>query len=403
MSRKSLQVGATEPGRRHHRWRHHRCGHRLLPRVRHGFQRAHRRARTGSELCTRRDRVVGELDPAAVLIARERALLAIRHRVPAHGRRRARARRHASRHRPRGTHLPLSRDGRGSRGARGKRRSTTVAGRRGRARRLRPHCSAAIRGSTSRTSPAAPGRAAAKAGSTRTRCCRRCATRDVRSVSTTGRHASPGSREVTARRSLPRCSPTAANSRPRWFVCAAGTRTPDLLRPLGLELPIAARKRTVFVFDSPARLGAAPLVIDPSGLWFRPEGAAYLCGVPPQPDPDVDAGDFAGGRHRVRTARLAAARRAGAGVRGRPLHSRVGRPLRLQHVRSERLHRRRSDRGQPADRERVQRSRTAAGTGRRTRSVRMDRARPVPLARSRAAGLPALPRAPAARRNQCDL
>jgi len=78
-----------------------------------------------------------------------------------------------------------------------------------------------------------------------------------------------------------------------WFVCAAGTRTPDLLRPLGLELPVAARKRTVFVFDSPARLGTAPLVIDPSGLWFRPEGAAYLCGVPPQPDLDVDAGDFA--------------------------------------------------------------------------------------------------------------
>ena len=79
----------------------------------------------------------------------------------------------------------------------------------------------------------------------------------------------------------------------RWFVCAAGTRTPGLLQPLGLELPVAARKRTVFVFDSPAQLGDAPLVIDPSGLWFRPEGATYLCGVPPRPDPDVDAGDFA--------------------------------------------------------------------------------------------------------------
>jgi glycine/D-amino acid oxidase-like deaminating enzyme len=78
----------------------------------------------------------------------------------------------------------------------------------------------------------------------------------------------------------------------RWFVCAAGTRAPGLLRVLGLELPVSARKRTVFVFDSPARLVDAPLVIDPSGLWFRPEGAAYLCGVPPRPDPDVDAGDF---------------------------------------------------------------------------------------------------------------
>ncbi len=51
-----------------------------------------------------------------------------------------------------------------------------------------------------------------------------------------------------------------------------------------------ARKRDVFVFDSPARLPDCPLVVDPSGLWWRPEGRGFLCGAPPrQPwpgDPD---------------------------------------------------------------------------------------------------------------------
>jgi glycine/D-amino acid oxidase-like deaminating enzyme len=78
----------------------------------------------------------------------------------------------------------------------------------------------------------------------------------------------------------------------RWFVCTAGTRTPELLRPLGIELPIRARKRTVYVFDSTARIDDLPLVVDPSGFWCRPEGASYLCGMPPDPDPDVAPDDF---------------------------------------------------------------------------------------------------------------
>jgi FAD-dependent oxidoreductase domain-containing protein 1 len=81
--------------------------------------------------------------------------------------------------------------------------------------------------------------------------------------------------------------------RARSFVCAAGTHTPRLLQELGIDLPVRPRKRTVFVFDSPARIDAAPLVIDPSGLWFRPEGRSWLCGLPPEPDPDVEPDDFA--------------------------------------------------------------------------------------------------------------
>src|SRR6185295_11169802 len=55
------------------------------------------------------------------------------------------------------------------------------------------------------------------------------------------------------------------------------------------------------------------------------------------------------------------------------------------------------------DREWLQRSWPAAGAGRGPRTVRVDRARPLPLARSRATGLRALPRATAPGRNQCDL
>jgi FAD-dependent oxidoreductase domain-containing protein 1 len=71
---------------------------------------------------------------------------------------------------------------------------------------------------------------------------------------------------------------------------AAGGWSAELLRPLSIELPIRARKRDVFVFDAAPVMSDGPLLIDPSGLWFRPEGATsadgrtqrYLCGAPPR-------------------------------------------------------------------------------------------------------------------------
>lgn len=71
------------------------------------------------------------------------------------------------------------------------------------------------------------------------------------------------------------------------FVLCGGAWTPDLSRRLGVALPVVAKKRDVFVFESPAATPGCPLVIDPSGLWFRPEGQVYLCGAPPRDgDPD---------------------------------------------------------------------------------------------------------------------
>jgi FAD-dependent oxidoreductase domain-containing protein 1 len=51
---------------------------------------------------------------------------------------------------------------------------------------------------------------------------------------------------------------------------------------VAFKLPIAAKKRDVFVFESPAVLPECPLVIDPSGFWFRPEGRFFICGAPPR-------------------------------------------------------------------------------------------------------------------------
>jgi len=42
----------------------------------------------------------------------------------------------------------------------------------------------------------------------------------------------------------------------------------------------------VYVIGCRAKLEPFPLLIDPSGFWIRPEGAAYIAGMPPGTDPD---------------------------------------------------------------------------------------------------------------------
>lgn len=78
----------------------------------------------------------------------------------------------------------------------------------------------------------------------------------------------------------------------RWFVNAAGTGATALAASAGIVLPVRSRKRCVFHFRSPAAVTSCPLVIDPSGVYFRPEGQGFLCGVAPSDDQDPDATDF---------------------------------------------------------------------------------------------------------------
>jgi FAD-dependent oxidoreductase domain-containing protein 1 len=74
------------------------------------------------------------------------------------------------------------------------------------------------------------------------------------------------------------------------LLITAGAWSAPLAAALGVQLPVAAKKRDVFVFDAPAPLPGCPLIIDPSGFWLRPEGRGFLCGASPrQPwpgDPD---------------------------------------------------------------------------------------------------------------------
>ncbi|MBW8844118.1 MAG: FAD-binding oxidoreductase [Burkholderiales bacterium] len=71
------------------------------------------------------------------------------------------------------------------------------------------------------------------------------------------------------------------------FVIAAGAWSAPLGAALGFTLPVSAKKRDVFVLETPAALPGCPLVIDPSGFWFRTEGSLILAGGPPRGD-DVD-------------------------------------------------------------------------------------------------------------------
>ncbi len=84
------------------------------------------------------------------------------------------------------------------------------------------------------------------------------------------------------------------------IVNASGPRAALTARMAGLDVPVEPRKRTSFVFDcatSPegsatVNHGRLPLMIDPTGVFCRPEGRFFLAGAAPAEDPAVDWDDF---------------------------------------------------------------------------------------------------------------
>ena len=75
-----------------------------------------------------------------------------------------------------------------------------------------------------------------------------------------------------------------------WVVNAAGPRAALVAAMAGVTLPVSPRKRMVFHFDCRTRIPDAPLTIDASGAYFRPEGPNYIAGSSPhgeQPDPET--------------------------------------------------------------------------------------------------------------------
>jgi FAD-dependent oxidoreductase domain-containing protein 1 len=71
-------------------------------------------------------------------------------------------------------------------------------------------------------------------------------------------------------------------------VNAAGPWAGKVAAMAGVDLPVRAKARSVFVLASPADLPDCPLVIDPSGFWVRPEGRHFVTGAPPRAGEDHD-------------------------------------------------------------------------------------------------------------------
>lgn len=79
------------------------------------------------------------------------------------------------------------------------------------------------------------------------------------------------------------------------LVNAAGAWAGQLAALAGVDLPVTPHKRYVYVIDCrepPEALRRAPLTVDPSGVWFRPEGRLFLCGKSPAPDREPPPGDL---------------------------------------------------------------------------------------------------------------
>lgn len=70
-------------------------------------------------------------------------------------------------------------------------------------------------------------------------------------------------------------------------VDAAGPWAAGVAAMVGIALPVEARRRSVFMFDARSELADCPLVIDTTGVWFRPEGDGFICGISPAEAEDL--------------------------------------------------------------------------------------------------------------------
>jgi glycine/D-amino acid oxidase-like deaminating enzyme len=76
-------------------------------------------------------------------------------------------------------------------------------------------------------------------------------------------------------------------------VIAAGPASGRMAALAGVKLPVEPRKRTVFMIRAPLNGADMPLVFDTSGMWIRPEGDGFICGISPPADADGHPGtDF---------------------------------------------------------------------------------------------------------------
>ncbi len=62
------------------------------------------------------------------------------------------------------------------------------------------------------------------------------------------------------------------------IINAAGPNAGVVANMAGIVLPVEPRKRTVFVFEAREQYGDMPLLVDPNGIYVRPEGSVYITG-----------------------------------------------------------------------------------------------------------------------------
>lgn len=77
-------------------------------------------------------------------------------------------------------------------------------------------------------------------------------------------------------------------------VNAAGPNAGKVAAMADIVLPVEPRKRSVFVFDARDRFSDMPLIVDPTGVYVRPEGSVYITGGAEAEETDgpADPADF---------------------------------------------------------------------------------------------------------------
>jgi glycine/D-amino acid oxidase-like deaminating enzyme len=72
------------------------------------------------------------------------------------------------------------------------------------------------------------------------------------------------------------------------FLNAAGAWSDPLANTVGVEIPVRARRRSIFVVSCPTPIAQFPILIDASGVFVRPEQHHFLVSVVPPADRDPD-------------------------------------------------------------------------------------------------------------------
>ncbi len=69
-------------------------------------------------------------------------------------------------------------------------------------------------------------------------------------------------------------------------VIAAGPATGAVASLVGADIPVEPRRRQVFVIDAKREITDCPLIVEPTGVYVRPEGKYFICGRSPDPEAD---------------------------------------------------------------------------------------------------------------------